>query len=232
MVLQHDKPMTLSTGTLLVHRHGRETAIEDSAAPIHDWHGNISGAVIVFHDATAAQAISKKMAYLAQHDFLTGLPNRVLLDDRITQAIALAKRRRGLLAVLFLDLDNFKHINDSLGHAIGDVLLQSVAKTLIGCVRSSDTVSRQGGDEFVILVTESKNAAKAAITATKIIAALALPHFAAGNELHITTSIGISVYPDNGQDAETLLKNADTAMYSAKEKGRNNYQFFATGVEK
>jgi diguanylate cyclase (GGDEF)-like protein len=172
------------------------------------------------------------MAWLAQHDFLTGLPNRMLLDDRITQAIALAKRRRGLLAVLFLDLDNFKHINDSLGHAIGDVLLQSVAKTLIGCVRSSDTVSRQGGDEFVILVTESKNVAKVALTASKILAALLQPHLAEGNELHVTTSIGISVYPADGEDADTLLKNADTAMYFAKEKGRNNYQFFETGMEK
>ena len=226
MVLQQDKPMGLTAGTLLVHRHGREAAIEDSAAPIHDWNGKISGAVIVFHDITAAQAMSKKMAYLAQHDFLTDLPNRVLLDDRITQAIALAKRRRGLLAVLFLDLDNFKHVNDSLGHAIGDALLQSVAKTLTGCVRKSDTVSRQGGDEFVILVTESKNAAKVAVTASKILTALLLPHSAAGNELYVTTSIGISVYPEDGQDAETLLKNADTAMYYAKEKGRNNYQFF------
>ena len=226
LVLQFNKPIKFSAGTVLIRRDGHEAAIEDSCAPIHDWHGQITGAVIVFHDITAAQVMAEKMAHLAQHDFLTNLPNRVLLNDRIGQAIALAKRRGTQLAVLFLDLDNFKHINDSLGHATGDKLLQSVASRLITCVRNSDTVSRQGGDEFVILVTEDTFGQNAGLTADKILTALALPHSMTKHALHVTTSIGISVYPADGQDAETLIKNADTAMYQAKDKGRNNYQFF------
>ena len=226
MVLQSNKPMGLAAGTILIRRDGSEAAIADSSAPIHDSSGKIAGAVIVFKDITAAEDMAMKMAYLAQHDFLTNLPNRVLLNDRITQAIALAKRRGTHLAVLFLDLDNFKHINDSLGHETGDNLLQSVALRLSTCVRSSDTVSRLGGDEFVVLVTEDKNAEDAALTADKLIAALAMPHFIDTHELYVTTSIGISVYPADGLDAETLIKHADMAMYNAKEVGRNNYQYF------
>lgn len=226
LVLQHNTSMALTEGTILIRRDGQEAAIEDSVAPIHDWDGKLTGAVIVFHDISAAQSMAMKMAHLAQHDFLTNLPNRVLLNDRVAQAIALAKRRGTHLALLFLDLDHFKHINDSLGHAIGDQLLQSVADRLCACVRGSDTVSRQGGDEFVILVTEDKFAEKATLVADKILSALAAPHLIGEHELHVTTSIGISIYPEDGKDAETLLKNADTAMYSAKEKGRNNSQYF------
>ena len=226
LALQHGQPMGLTAGTILIRRDGKEVVIEDSVAPICDWDGKLTGAVIVFHDITAAKDMGLKMAYLAQHDFLTDLPNRMLLNDRITQAIALSKRHSTRLAVMFLDLDNFKYINDSLGHAIGDELLKSVARVLCACVRSSDTVSRQGGDEFVILVTEDKYAEGAALPASKLLAALAVPHSIAEHELHVTASIGISVYPEDGHDAETLIKNADTAMYHAKEKGRNNYQFF------
>ncbi len=226
LVLQQDKPMTLATDTILIRRDGNEVAIEDSAAPIHDSNGRIRGAVIVFHDVTPARAIVAKMAYLAQHDSLTNLPNRALLHDRITQAIELAKRRGTYLALLFLDLDNFKHINDSLGHSTGDNLLQSIAQDLRTCVRSSDTVSRLGGDEFVILLTQDKHAQDAALTADKILTVLAKPHAIAEHVLYITTSIGISVYPADGHDPETLIKNADIAMYHAKERGRNNYQFF------
>ena len=154
----------------------------------------------------------------------------MLLNDRIEQAITLTKRTGAHLALLFLDLDNFKHINDSLGHAIGDKLLQSVARNLRACVRSSDTVSRQGGDEFVILVSAGEHVVDAARTAVKILAALTTPHFIDKHVLHVTTSIGISVYPEDGRDAETLIKNADTAMYHAKEKGRNNYQFFTNAM--
>lgn len=226
LVLQQDKPMTLASDSILIRRDGNEVAIEDSAAPIHDSNGRIHGAVIVFHDVTPARAIVAKMAYLAQHDSLTNLPNRALLHDRITQAIELAKRRGTYLALLFLDLDNFKHINDSLGHSTGDNLLQSIAQILSTCVRSSDTVSRLGGDEFVILLTQDKHAQDAALTADKILTVLAEPHAIAEHVLYITTSIGISVYPADGQDPETLIKNADIAMYHAKERGRNNYQFF------
>jgi diguanylate cyclase (GGDEF)-like protein/PAS domain S-box-containing protein len=230
LVLQKNQQVKLAAGTLLIRRDGSEAAIEDSAAPIHTLNGKIAGAVMVFHDITAAEAMAAKMAHLAHHDYLTDLPNRVLLNDRIAQAIVRAERNGTTLAVLFLDLDNFKHINDSLGHATGDKLLQSVAQRLLTCVRSSDTVSRQGGDEFVVLLSEDKYAEDAALTADKILAALAVPHSVAGHELHVTTSIGISVYPADAKNGETLLKNADTAMYQAKEKGRNNYQFFKSDM--
>jgi len=226
LVLQKDEPMGLPNNTLLIRQDGSEAAIEDSTSPIHDLSGNLAGAVVVFHDVSESKAMSVKMAHLAHHDFLTNLPNRVLLNDRITRAIASAKRNRTKLAVLFLDLDNFKHINDSLGHATGDMLLKSVTNRLTDCVRDSDTVSRQGGDEFVILLAESKDESNASLTAEKIIAAMTLPHILSRREFHITTSIGISIYPTDGLDAGTLIKNADTAMYHAKDNGRNNYQFF------
>jgi diguanylate cyclase (GGDEF)-like protein len=173
-----------------------------------------------------ARAVVLQLSHLAQHDALTDLPNRLLLNDRLTQAISLARRNRHLLAVLFLDLDGFKNINDSLGHSVGDKLLQSVAACLSDSVRKSDTVSRQGGDEFVILLPEVTHAADAAISAAKIITELNKTHNLGEHNLRITVSIGISTYPDNGEDAETLIKNADTAMYHAKQCGRNNYQFF------
>jgi diguanylate cyclase (GGDEF)-like protein len=170
------------------------------------------------------------MSHLAQHDFLTDLPNRLLLKDRLTQAISLARRNHNQLAVLFLDLDGFKHINDSLGHAIGDKLLQSIAARLLGCVRKSDTVSRQGGDEFVILLSEVTHGADAAISAAKIITELKKAHRLGEHSLRVTVSIGLSTYPDNGEDAETLIKNADTAMYHAKQCGLDNYKFFRSDM--
>ncbi len=224
--VQENKTVGLAANCILIRRDGFESVIEDSAAPIHDRRGQVTGAVIVFHDVSASRAIVQKMAHLAQHDFLTDLPNRMLLSDRVTNAIALARRHAKQRAVLFLDLDGFKHINDSLGHPIGDKLLQSVAQRLVACVRGSDTVSRQGGDEFVVLLSEIERAEDAALSAGKMLLALAAPHSIAGKEFHVTASIGISIYPDDGQDAETLIRSADTAMYHAKNKGRNNYQFF------
>jgi diguanylate cyclase (GGDEF)-like protein len=175
---------------------------------------------------SAALAMARQMAHSAEHDFLTGLPNRMLLNDRIGQAIALAKRHATKVAVLFLDLDGFKHINDSLGHPVGDKLLQSVAKRLVDCIRGSDSVSRQGGDEFVVLLLDLEHAEDAAITARRMLQAVAQPHSIDQHDLHVTASIGVSVYPDDALDAETLIKNADTAMYQAKENGRRSFQFF------
>lgn len=226
LVLEKNEPMGLNAGTLLIPKGGIALAIEDSISPIRDDKGDMTGAVIVFHDVSAAYEMTKKMEHLAQHDFLTNLPNRLLLNDRIAQAISLAKRTNKQLAVLFLDLDNFKIVNDSLGHETGDKLLQSVTQRLSSCVRRSDTVSRQGGDEFVILLTGSEYGVDASLTAQKIIKALSFPHNIMQNILHITTSIGISLYPEDGHDALTLIKNADTAMYDAKGIGRNNYKFF------
>jgi len=216
----------LAANRILVRGDGSVIPIEDCVAPIHDREGQATGTVIVFRDVSAARAMAKQMAHSAEHDFLTGLPNRMLLNDRIGQAIALAQRRRRKVAVLFLDLDGFKHINDSLGHPVGDKLLQSIAKRLVGCVRGSDTVSRQGGDEFVVLLSELDSVEDAAASARRMLKAVAEAHSIDLHDLHITTSIGVSVYPDDGADAETLIKNADTAMYQAKENGRQSYQFF------
>jgi diguanylate cyclase (GGDEF)-like protein/PAS domain S-box-containing protein len=226
LAIQQDKAVGLSANCILVRRDGYESAIEDSAAPIHDRDGQVTGAVIVFHDVTMARDMVLEMSHLAQHDVLTDLPNRLMLNDRVNQAISLARRNHGQLALLFLDLDGFKRINDSLGHSIGDTLLQSVAARLLTCVRKSDTVSRQGGDEFVILLPEIAHAADAVVSAAKILVELKKTHNIGEHALRVTGSIGISTYPDNGKDAETLVKNADTAMYHAKENGRDTCRFF------
>jgi diguanylate cyclase (GGDEF)-like protein/PAS domain S-box-containing protein len=226
LAIQENRTVGLTANCTLIRRDGHECAIEDCAAPIHDRDGQLTGAVIVFHDVSMARAMSVEISHLAQHDVLTDLPNRLLLKDRLTQAISLARRNQNQVAVLFLDLDGFKHINDSLGHSIGDKLLQSVAARLSACVRKSDTVSRLGGDEFVILLSEVWHAADPAISADKSITEVKRVHSIGEHRLHVTASIGISTYPKNGEDADTLIKNADTAMYHAKENGRDNYQFF------
>jgi len=226
LAISENRTVNLPPNCILVSRDGSEAGIEDSAAPIHDRRGNVTGAVIVFRDVTASRAQSLRMSHLAQHDSLTDLPNRILLNDRLIQAIGMAQRHGKKLAILYVDIDRFKHINDTAGHAAGDQLLQSVSKRLLDCVRSSDTVSRLGGDEFVILLTEIAYAQDAAITAEKILAALVEPHRIAQLELHVSASIGIAAYPQDGTTAEVLLKNADAAMYQAKECGRNNFQFF------
>jgi diguanylate cyclase (GGDEF)-like protein/PAS domain S-box-containing protein len=225
-----NRTLHLPMNCILIRRDGFEIPIEDSVAPIHDREGQATGAVIVFRDVSAARAMALQMTHSAQHDFLTGLPNRMLLNDRVDHAISLASRHIRKVALLFLDLDGFKHINDSLGHPIGDKLLQSIAKRLVECVRSSDTVSRQGGDEFVVLLSEVELAKDAALSARRMLGAVAQAHRINERDLHITTSIGVSIYPDDGLDAETLIKNADTAMYQAKENGRQRYQFFKSGM--
>jgi diguanylate cyclase (GGDEF)-like protein/PAS domain S-box-containing protein len=226
--IQDNQTVSLTPNCLLIRRDGSEFAIEDSVAPIHDRAGTVSGAVMVFHDVSEARTLSLRMSYLAQHDSLTDLPNRILLGDRLDQAIGMAHRHGNKLAVLFLDLDHFKHINDSLGHAIGDRLLRSVARRLLACVRNSDTVSRQGGDEFVILLSDLTHTDQAVVTADKVLVSLRDVHRIDEHELHVTASIGIVTYPEDGSSVVTLMKNADCAMYKAKECGRDNYQFFMT----
>ncbi len=220
------RAMHLPSSCMLIRRDGVEVPIEESIAPIHNREGQAIGAVIVFRDVSAARATALQIVHSAQHDFLTGLPNRVLLNDRIEQAILTAKRNSAQIALLFMDLDGFKHINDSLGHPIGDKLLQSIAQRLVSCVRGADTVSRQGGDEFIVLLSEVQHSEVAAVMATRILKAVATTHSVDKHDLHITTSIGVSSYPDDGLNAETLIKNADTAMYQAKENGRQCFRFF------
>jgi diguanylate cyclase (GGDEF)-like protein/PAS domain S-box-containing protein len=209
----------------------REVSVVRSAAL--DEFGGVSRVVGVCIDVTerkqAEESLRKReveMTHLAEHDFLTSLPNRLLLNDRLNQAILLAARHRKQLAVLFLDLDGFKHINDSLGHSVGDKLLQSVAKRLANRIRGSDTLSRQGGDEFIVLLSEVEDPEDTAIAATRLLKGVAESYSIEGHDLHVTASIGVSVYPSDGLDAETLIKNADTAMYQAKENGRRGFQFF------
>lgn len=221
-----NKTVGMALNSVLIRQDDVEIAIEDSSAPIHNRQGQVTGAVLVFRDVTQSRAMTLKMSYMAQHDFLTGLPNRILLTERIEHAIKLANRHHNLIALLFMDMDHFKHINDSLGHTIGDQMLRSVAKRLEKTVRVTDTICRQGGDEFVVLLTELEDAQEAAGIAEKICKALAVPYFIDGHELHSTSSIGISIYPNDSNVVSDLIQRADTAMYHAKSRGRNNYQFF------
>ncbi|MGE5095350.1 MAG: putative bifunctional diguanylate cyclase/phosphodiesterase, partial [Betaproteobacteria bacterium] len=187
------------------------------------WAQRVVGVVM---DITDRKMAEQRVAHMAHHDALTGLPNRVLLRDRIQQAIAHAHRAGTKIAVLFIDLDRFKTINDSLGHQLGDRLLQSVASRILVCVREGDTVARVGGDEFVIVIPGIETSADASTVAAKILEVLGNAFHLHGNDLHVGASVGISLYPSDGADAETLMRNADTAMYVAKDAGRGNFKFF------
>lgn len=205
----------------------KQAASDKHMTLLQQANANLVIATIEAHKMAEKIQIGKdQLAHLAHYDVLTGLPNRILLLERLDRAIELAGRQGWQLALMFMDLDQFKHINDSLGHTVGDHLLQSVAQRLLACARHSDTISRQGGDEFVMLLPFISNAGDATLCAQKMLAALTLPDNIDGHELHIGMSIGISIYPKDGKDAETLLKSADTAMYYAKEDGRNGYRFF------
>jgi diguanylate cyclase (GGDEF)-like protein len=173
-----------------------------------------------------AESVANRMEYHAHHDALTGLPNRILLNDRITRELAHARRQQTSAALLFLDLDRFKIINDSLGHAVGDQMLRVISRRLNNCVREEDTVARLGGDEFMVLLPRISGSADAGRIANKIIGCLVDPISCNGHELHITTSIGISIFPYDGTDAETLIKHADISMYRAKELGRNKAVYY------
>jgi diguanylate cyclase (GGDEF)-like protein len=173
-----------------------------------------------------AESVAKRMEYHAHHDALTGLPNRILLNDRINTALLHARREQSMLGLLFLDLDRFKIINDSLGHAVGDQLLRITSRRLRNCVREEDTVARLGGDEFMVLLPAISTSSDAGRIGNKIIEVMAKPASCHGHELHITTSIGISIYPFDGTDSDTLLRHADISMYRAKELGRNKLVYY------
>ncbi|WP_313951996.1 diguanylate cyclase domain-containing protein [Accumulibacter sp.] len=213
----------------LVNRR-RDGSLFDAAltiSPVTDVDGRIQHFVAVQEDISERKASEERVQHLAHHDQLTDLPNRMLLSDRLFQSLAQVRRERGTLAVMFLDLDNFKPVNDSLGHDIGDLLLKEVSLRLRGCApRSSDTVARLGGDEFVILLAQIDKAADAVMVAGKVLATINRPFIIGPHQIDISTSIGIAVYPQHGEDVALLLKNADTAMYHAKKAGRNCYRFF------
>jgi len=191
-----------------------------------DERGNPRRLVGTMLDITERKDAEQHLAFLAHHDGLTGLPNRTLLVDRLTHAITFAQRNKRLAAVLFCDLDNFKNINDTLGHSSGDLLLKAVGQRLRSIVRAGDVVARPGGDEFIIVLTDVARVEVVAKLSQKIIGAFAKPFAVESGELFVAGSIGVSIYPFDGDDVETLIRNADTAMYQAKDRGRNNFQFY------
>jgi diguanylate cyclase (GGDEF)-like protein/PAS domain S-box-containing protein len=179
-----------------------------------------------FMDITERKQLEQKLADMATHDPLTGLPNRLLLSDRLTVGLAQAQRNDTRLAVMMLDLDRFKTVNDTFGHLVGDELLKAAGERLMGIVRKSDTVARMGGDEFVVLLLQIAKTEDAVKVAQKILVAFRKPFALNPYRVRTTTSIGIAIYPEDGEDVETLFKNADTAMYWAKEQGRDNYELY------
>jgi len=206
---------------------GKVTYVSHTGRPIFDDRGSFRGYRGVARDITERVRAEEELARLAHFDTLTGLPNRAMLHERLRRAIARANRGQKLLAVLFLDLDQFKEINDSLGHPVGDAVLVETARRLKGCVRTVDTVARLGGDEFTILLEGVRTIEEIADVAAKLLRALSGPAEVAGHSLHLSTSIGVTVYPLDNHDADALLRNADLAMYHAKQEGRNNVQFFS-----
>lgn len=197
-----------------------------SISAIKDDSGRVTNYMAIFTDITGRKISEERMSFLAYYDALTGLPNRLLLRDRLQQALSQANRYKKLTAVLFLDLDYFKTINDSFGHLLGDLLLKAVAERLKECVREGDTVARLGGDEFVIVLVGIDHCEDALKVAQKIIPIISKPFHIDGNEILISTSIGMSLYPTHGHDPENLIKNADIAMYTAKDHGRNSYRLY------
>ncbi|WP_460833106.1 sensor domain-containing protein [Lysobacter humi (ex Lee et al. 2017)] len=224
-VLRTGRPGRADGEIELVRRDGAQRAIEESASPLRDRTGQSIGGVLMFHDVAHVREQAQALSHMAQHDFLTGLPNRVLFQDRLTQALAtVAQGGKG--AVLYIDLDKFKPINDTLGHPVGDKVLQEVSTRLRACVREDDTVSRQGGDEFVLLLQRLADPRDAARVAEKLIRSVEQPILVDGHELRVGASVGISLFPQDGRDARTLMKQADTALYHVKETGRGRYSYF------
>jgi diguanylate cyclase (GGDEF)-like protein/PAS domain S-box-containing protein len=200
------------------------------SAPLVDSNRRYRGRIWYFRDITSRKVAEERVRYLAYYDALTELPNRTLLQDRLAKALASARRRKDKVAFLFLDLDRFKDINDSLGHAVGDLLLQEVAVRLKTWAREQDTVSRVGGDEFLIVLTGVREVGDAAVAAERLMDAMTAEFVVQGHSLGVSCSLGISIFPEHGADGETLIKNADAAMYSAKDIGRNNFQFFTADM--
>ncbi len=196
------------------------------SAPLVDSKGQYRGRIWYFRDITDRKVAEHRVQYLAYYDDLTGLANRTLLQDRLAKALADARRQKHRVALLFLDLDGFKDINDSLGHSVGDLLLQGVAERLKNWGREQDTIARLGGDEFLVMLTHVRDVPDAAVAAERLMDVIDRAFVIQGRSLHISCSIGVGIFPEHGEDGETLIKNADAAMYSAKQSGRNNFQFF------
>jgi len=204
--------------------------VDISLAPVHDEAGLLTHFISVFGDVTDRMRYEAELEHQATHDTLTGLPNRSLMRDRLGQAIARAHRDHGMVGVAFIDLDHFKYVNDSLGHLIGDELVKAFAARLSACVRASDTLARQGGDEFVLVMCDAHSDVQIGDLVGRVIDEVTGSYTVGPHEIHATCSVGVSVYPRDGSDAETLLRNADTAMYRAKESGRNRFEFYCESM--
>ncbi len=214
-------------GEVTVRRKDKSMVVEDViVTPIKNDSGQIERFIAIKRNVTEKKAYEKQLDYLAHHDPLTGLPNRLQFSDMLTKCLAQAVRLDQIMAVLFLDLDQFKLINDTLGHSLGDLLLKSVSERLQNCIREADMIARMGGDEFTVILSNVASTDAVKATTERIVDALGKPYVLAGQELFVTVSIGVGMYPADGTDVETLVKNADSAMYRAKEQGRNNYQFY------
>ncbi len=221
----------------LLQADGTQSWVNTNKIPLHDAEGNVVGILGTFEDITERQRVEEKIRYQAMHDLLTGLPNRTLFNEQLSVSLTQACNSQSMLAVMFLDLDRFNTINDTLGHAVGDRLLQEVAKRLSSCLRQNDILARWGGDEFTLLVSQTNSADEVAKIAQRILNVLK-PAFnlegysqaCRSTSLHISSSIGITLYPQDGEDAETLLRNADAALHRAKQQGRNNFQFYTAAM--
>lgn len=221
----------LSNHSVLISRDNTEYSIEDSAAPIRGGDGNILGCVLVFHNITEKYQLMEQISWQAGHDTLTRLPNRTLLSDRIGQAIAHTQRQEQLLLVCFMDLDGFKAVNDQHGHELGDKLLIEVARRLINVVRGDDTVSRLGGDEFVLLLSEIRTMDEVDTLLSRILDEMVRPFQIGQDSVKISASIGVTIFPMDSSDTDTLLRHADQAMYQAKQSGRNRFHLFDASMD-
>ncbi|MCK7595048.1 two-component system response regulator [Pseudomarimonas salicorniae] len=231
LAISEERTVGMALNCQLRRRDGRDFAVEDSAAPIRDHRGEIIGAIVVFHDVSEARAMAIKMTHLAKHDALTNLPNRILLQDRCLQAVEDARREQGRVAMLLIDLDRFLHINDAVGHAVGDQILQTVAQRLRAQLHGGGTVSRQGGDEFIVLLPGVDELEQVGMLAHQLLAVVAEPYWCEDRRYDLTASIGISIFPDDASDVETLHRHADAAMYRAKQDGRARFHFFSAEIE-
>lgn len=213
------------------HKDGTLLWTDTVISPVADQNGRTHGLISVSRDITEQKRLEEKLAHMATHDALTDLPNRRLFNDRLTLALAQARRHHHTVAVLMLDLDFFKHVNDTLGHTAGDQLLKDVSRRLSAQIREADTIARIGGDEFMLLLPAIDDHRQAVDNvAQRVQQGMQEPFVAGGEELHVTTSIGIALFPDHGQEAGVLMRQADIAMYHAKQRGRNNYQYYATDI--
>ena len=201
-----------------------------SISAVQDEGGHVTHYVGVFNDISIQKEYEQRLHQLAHYDALTGLPNRTSFEDRCNKALNRARRHGTQLALLFIDLDGFKAVNDTYGHAVGDVLLQTVADRITTCLRDKDIITRMGGDEFIALMEDITGSENAILAARKLLEALSKKALCGGHAVSVSASIGISFYPSDAHDVETLLTHADIAMYAAKNCGRNNYQLFFPGM--